>query len=115
KVSGQSHEGANPFDVVVDTYPADTLSGAPKHMAMTLIDRYEGLQRSLYSGALRYMGFNRDFNHAIMIRSLLIKRNVSHYQACAGIVLDSDPEKELQEVNNKIAALRRALEIAEEI
>lgn len=115
KVSGQLHAGANPFDVVGDTYPAGTLSGAPKHMALTLIDRYEGLQRSFYSGALGYMGFNGDFNHAIMIRSFLSKRNVLHYQAGAGIVLDSDPEKELQEVNNKIAALRRALEIAEEI
>ncbi|MFD1769539.1 anthranilate synthase component I family protein [Sphingobacterium suaedae] len=113
KVSGKLHDSANPFDVVGDTFPAGTLSGAPKHMALTLIDRYEGLQRSFYSGALGYMGFNGDFNHAIMIRSFLSKRNVLHYQAGAGIVLDSDPEKELQEVNNKIAALRRALELAE--
>lgn len=115
KVSGQLKNEANPFDVVGDTYPAGTLSGAPKHMALTLIDRYEGQQRSFYSGALGYMGFNGDFNHAIMIRSFLSKRNVLHYQAGAGIVLDSDPESELQEVNNKIAALRRALEIAETI
>src|SRR5690606_33287851 len=113
QVSGKLHPTANPFDVVGDTYPAGTLSGAPKHKALTLIDRYEGLQRSYYSGAIGYMGFNGDFNHAIMIRSFLSKRNVLHYQAGAGIVLDSDPEKELQEVNNKIAALRRALEIAE--
>ena len=113
KVSGKLNEKTNPFDVVGDTYPAGTLSGAPKHMALTLIDRYEGLQRSFYSGALGYMGFNGDFNHAIMIRSFLSKHNVLHYQAGAGIVLDSDPEKELQEVNNKIAALRRALEIAQ--
>lgn len=115
KVTGKLHADANPFDVVGDTYPAGTLSGAPKHMALTLIDRYEGLQRSFYSGALGYMGFNGDFNHAIMIRSFLSKKNVLHYQAGAGIVLDSDPEKELQEVNNKIAALRKALEIAKEI
>lgn len=113
QVSGKLHPTANPFDVVGDTYPAGTLSGAPKHKALTLIDRYEGLQRSYYSGAIGYMGFNGDFNHAIMIRSFLSKRNILHYQAGAGIVLDSDPEKELQEVNNKIAALRRALEIAE--
>lgn len=115
KVTGKLNADANPFDVVGDTYPAGTLSGAPKHMALTLIDRYEGLQRSFYSGALGYMGFNGDFNHAIMIRSFLSKKNVLHYQAGAGIVLDSDPEKELQEVNNKIAALRKALEIAQEI
>lgn len=115
KVSGKLKENTNPFDVVGDTYPAGTLSGAPKHMALTLIDRYEGLQRSFYSGALGYMGFNGDFNHAIMIRSFLSKKNVLHYQAGAGIVLDSDPEKELQEVNNKIAALRRALDLAQNI
>ncbi len=115
KVSGKLHANANPFDVVGDTFPAGTLSGAPKHMALTLIDRYEGLQRSFYSGALGYMGFNGDFNHAIMIRSFLSKQRILHYQAGAGIVLDSDPEKELQEVNNKIAALRKALEIAQEI
>ncbi|MVZ65609.1 anthranilate synthase component I family protein [Sphingobacterium sp. DK4209] len=115
KVSGKLNADANPFDVVGDTFPAGTLSGAPKHMALTLIDRYEGFQRSFYSGAIGYMGFNGDFNHAIMIRSFLSKQNNLHYQAGAGIVLDSDPEKELQEVNNKISALRRALELAETI
>ncbi|ERJ61176.1 anthranilate synthase component I family protein [Sphingobacterium paucimobilis] len=115
KVAGKLKPTTNPFDIVGDTYPAGTLSGAPKHMALTLIDRYEGLQRSFYSGAIGFMGFNGDFNHAIMIRSFLSKKNVLHYQAGAGIVLDSDPEKELQEVNNKIAALRRALEIAQTI
>jgi len=105
----------NSFDVVGDTYPAGTLSGAPKHMAMQLIDRYENQQRSFYSGAIGYMGFNDDFNHAIMIRSFLSKNNVLHYQAGAGIVADSDPEKELNEVDNKIAALRKALELAQEI
>lgn len=113
KVSGKLNPSSNPFDVVGDTFPAGTLSGAPKHKALTLIDRYEGLPRSFYSGAIGFMGFNGDFNHAIMIRSFLSKQNVLHYQAGAGIVLDSDAEKELQEVNNKIAALRRALEIAE--
>ena len=115
KVSGILNPNTNPYDVVGDTYPAGTLSGAPKHMAITLIDRYEGLQRSFYSGAIGFMGFNGDFNHAIMIRSFLSKQNFLHYQAGAGIVLDSDPEKELQEVNNKISALRRALELAETI
>jgi len=115
KVTGQLKKDVNPFDVVGDTYPAGTLSGAPKHMALTLIDRYEGQQRSFYSGAIGYMGFNGDFNHAIMIRSFLSKQNLLHYQAGGGIVLDSDPEMELQEVNNKIAALRKALEIAETI
>lgn len=112
KVSGRLRDDVNPFDVVGDTFPAGTLSGAPKHMALTLIDRYEAFARSFYSGAIGFMGFNGDFNHAIMIRSFLSKSNTLHYQAGAGIVLDSDPEKELQEVNNKISALRRALELA---
>jgi len=115
KVSGKLKPNVNPFDIVADTFPAGTLSGAPKHMALTLIDRYETQQRSFYSGALGFMGFGGDFNHAIMIRSFLSKQNTLHYQAGAGIVLDSDPEKELQEVNNKISALRRALELAEKI
>ncbi|WP_262248921.1 anthranilate synthase component I family protein [Parapedobacter soli] len=115
KVCGTLREGVNSFDVVGDTFPAGTLSGAPKHMAMQLIDRYENFQRSFYSGAIGYMGFNDDFNHAIMIRSFLSRNNTLHYQAGAGIVADSDPEKELQEVNNKIAALRKALELAQEI
>jgi len=115
KVCGTLKEGVNSFDVVGDTFPAGTLSGAPKHMAMQLIDRYENQQRSFYSGAIGYMGFNGDFNHAIMIRSFLSRQNMLHYQAGAGIVSDSDPETERQEVNNKIAALRKALELAQDI
>jgi Anthranilate/para-aminobenzoate synthases component I len=115
KVCGTLKEDVNSFDVVGDTFPAGTLSGAPKHMAIQLIDRYENQQRSFYSGAIGFMGFNGDFNHAIMIRSFLSTNNTLHYQAGAGVVADSDPEKELQEVNNKIAALRKALELAQSI
>lgn len=115
KVTGQLQDSVDPFDVVGDTYPAGTLSGAPKYMAMQLIDKFEGQQRGFYSGAIGFMGFNGDFNHAIMIRSFLSQNNVLHYQAGAGIVADSDPQSELNEVNNKIMALRKALEIAGEI
>jgi len=115
KVSGELKEGANPFDIVGDTFPAGTLSGAPKHMAMQLIDRYEGLQRGFYSGAIGYMGFNGDFNHAIMIRTFLSKQNKLHYQAGGGVVADSSAEGELNEVNNKIAALRKAMKLAEQL
>ncbi len=115
KVSGNLKEGVNPFKIVADTFPAGTLSGAPKYRAMELIDEYEKWKRSFYSGAIGFMGFNGDFNHAIMIRSFLSKSNKLHYQAGAGIVADSDPEKELQEVNHKIAALRNAIKQAEEI
>ncbi|MEO8795738.1 MAG: anthranilate synthase component I family protein [Daejeonella sp.] len=115
KVTGKMQDGVNPFHVVGDTYPAGTLSGAPKYMAMQLIDKYETTARSFYSGAIGFMGFNGDFNHAIVIRSFLSKNNTLHYRAGAGIVADSDPQSELQEVNNKIMALRKAMEMAETI
>ncbi len=115
KVTGQLQNSVDPFDVVGDTYPAGTLSGAPKYMAMQLIDKFEKQKRGFYSGAIGYMGFNGDFNHAIMIRSFMSQNNVLHYQAGAGIVADSDPQSELNEVNNKIMALRKALEMAGEI
>ncbi len=115
KVSGQLKSGVNPFKIVADTFPAGTLSGAPKYRAMELIDKNEKSKRSFYSGAIGFMGFNGDFNHAIMIRSFLSKANKLHYQAGAGIVADSDPVSELNEVNHKIAALRNALKQAEGI
>ncbi|PWG82724.1 anthranilate synthase component I [Pararcticibacter amylolyticus] len=115
KVTGKLQEDANPFFVVGDTFPAGTLSGAPKYKAMQLIDKYENTGRGFYSGAIGYMGFNGDFNHAIMIRSFMSRNNVLHYQAGAGIVADSDPQSELNEVNNKIMALRKAIEMAETI
>ncbi|WP_017260262.1 anthranilate synthase component I family protein [Pedobacter arcticus] len=115
KVSGKLKPGVNPFKIVSDTFPAGTLSGAPKYRAIELIDQYEKTKRSFYSGAIGFMGFNGDFNHAIMIRSFLSKANKLHYQAGAGIVADSDPASELNEVNHKIAALRNALKQAEEI
>jgi len=115
KVSGQIKADVNPFKIVADTFPAGTLSGAPKYRAMELIDDYENIKRSFYSGAIGFMGFNGDFNHAIMIRSFLSKNNKLHYQAGAGIVADSDPQSELNEVNNKIEALRNAIKQAQEI
>lgn len=115
KVSGKIKENINPFKIVADTFPAGTLSGAPKYRAMEIIDENENIKRSFYSGAIGFLGFNGDFNHAIMIRSFLSKNNILHYQAGAGIVADSDPESELNEVNNKIAALRNAILMAQEI
>ncbi len=115
QVSGIMNENAVSFKIVGDTFPAGTLSGAPKYRAMELIDEYERGERGFYSGAIGYMGFDGDFNHAIMIRSFLSYNHTLHYQAGAGIVLDSTPENELKEVNNKIAALRKAMEVAETI
>jgi anthranilate synthase component 1 len=115
KVVGQTHEGTNPLQLVADTFPAGTLSGAPKHMAMSIINDLENCNRSIYGGAIGFMGFNGDFNHAIAIRTFLAKNNSLFYQAGMGVVAKSDVESELQEVNNKLAALRSALVAAEQI
>ena len=115
KVTGKLSRGNHPFDIVASTFPAGTLSGAPKHMAMQLIDQLETIQRGYYGGAIGFMGFNGDFNHAIMIRSFLSKDNTLFYHAGAGIVAKSDPQNELQEVYNKLAALETALEMANEL
>ena len=114
KVTGKLREEVSPLQLVADTFPAGTLSGAPKHKAMQLIDKYENTSRSYYGGAIGYLGFNNDFNHAIMIRSFLSMNNTLIYQAGAGIESKSSPESELKEVNNKLMALRRAMELAEQ-
>lgn len=114
-VTGRLNDKASTFKIVADTFPAGTLSGAPKHMAMQLIDRYENGSRGFYGGCIGYMGFNGDFNHAIMIRSFLSKNNKLFYQAGAGVVESSVEENELNEVNNKLAALKSALKMAEEL
>ncbi|MFT4665609.1 MAG: anthranilate synthase component 1 [Polaribacter sp.] len=112
KVTGNLTEKSNPVQIVSDTFPAGTLSGAPKHRAMQLIDKYEKERRSFYGGAIGFLGFNGDYNHAIIIRSLLSKNNELHYQAGAGVVVKSDEQKELEEINNKIAAVRKAIKLA---
>lgn len=109
KVSCNLEKNTSTVRIVADTFPAGTLSGAPKHMAMKLIDRLEPTWRGYYGGAIGFMGFGGDFNHAIMIRSFFSHRNKLYYQAGAGIVAKSNPESELQEVNNKLEALRKAL------
>jgi anthranilate synthase component I len=101
--------------MAADTFPAGTLSGAPKHMAMKLINEYENVNRGFYGGAIGFLGFNESFNHAIMIRTFLSKGNKLTYQAGAGVVSKSNSESELQEVNNKLEALRKAVVLAEQI
>jgi len=115
EVIGNVKEGTNPFLLLAKTFPAGTLSGAPKFKAMKLIDEYEPTSRSYYGGALGFMGFDGSCNHAIMIRTFLSKNNTLTYQAGAGIVAASNPESELQEVNNKLGALKKAISIAEKI
>lgn len=115
KVQGKLPKGTNPVTVFGDTFPAGTLSGAPKYKAIELITKYENTQRSFYGGALGYISFGGELNKAIVIRSFLSKNNVLYYQAGAGIVAASNEDSELQEVNNKLGALKRALVDAEKI
>ena len=115
KVTGKVHQNTPTIQVVADTFPAGTLSGAPKHMAMQLIERYETTSRGFYGGAIGFMDFNGNYNHAIMIRTFLSKDHQLHWQAGAGLVSKSNPEHELQEVYNKLGALTTAIEMAKNI
>jgi anthranilate synthase component 1 len=115
EVTGKVRKDQNPFELLAKTFPAGTLSGAPKFKAMEIIDSYEPTARSYYGGGIGFMGFDGSCNHAIMIRTFLSRNNELVYQAGAGVVAASVPENELQEVNNKLNALKKAIEIAEEI
>jgi len=115
KVAGKKHKDTSTMQVVADTFPAGTLSGAPKHRAMQLIEKYEKTSRAFYGGAIGFMDFDGNFNHAIMIRTFLSKNHELHWQAGAGLVSKSNPEDELQEVYNKLGALTNALITAERI
>lgn len=115
KVTGKVHKGTPTMQVVADTFPAGTLSGAPKHNAMQLIEKYEKTSRAFYGGAIGFMDFNGNYNHAIMIRTFLSKNHELHWQAGAGIVSKSNPDNELQEVYNKLGALTKAIELAKDI
>ncbi|MEO6329763.1 MAG: anthranilate synthase component I family protein [Ginsengibacter sp.] len=115
EVTGKVKSGTNPFEVLATTFPAGTLSGAPKFRAMQLINEYEPTARSYYGGCIGFMGFNGSCIHAIMIRTFLSRNNTLIYQAGAGIVAVSNPETELQEVNNKLNALKSAIALAQNI
>lgn len=115
KVTARKNKETSTLQMVADTFPAGTLSGAPKYKAMELIEQYESVNRDFYGGAIGFMDFNGNFNHAIIIRSFLSKNHHLSYQAGAGIVSQSKEEDELQEVYNKLGALKKALEIAEKI
>jgi anthranilate synthase component 1 len=115
EVTGKVREGSNVFELLAKTFPAGTLSGAPKFKAMELIDAYEPSARSYYGGAIGFAGFDGSCNHAIMIRTFLSRNNTLTCQAGAGVVVASKPESELQEVNNKLGALKKAIEFAETI
>jgi anthranilate synthase component 1 len=111
-VSGQLNKPSEVVDMMMATFPAGTLSGAPKYKAMELIDKYENQNRGYYGGAIGFIDLQFNLNHAIMIRTFLSKNNTLFYQAGAGIVSGSKEESELQEVNNKLGALKKAINLA---
>lgn len=115
KVTGEMKSDASFMDIVAETFPAGTLSGAPKIRAMEIIEENENTPRGFYGGAVGFMDFNGNFNHAIMIRSFMSKNSMLKFQAGAGIVAQSKPENELQEVFNKIGALEHAIKEAERL
>ncbi|MBR5061136.1 MAG: anthranilate synthase component I family protein [Prevotella sp.] len=115
RVSGELDNGADPIKAFIDTFPAGTLSGAPKVRAMQLISEYEPHNRGAYGGCIGYIGLNGNLNQAITIRTFVSRNGELWFQAGGGIVAKSDEEYELQEVNNKLGALRRAIMMAEDM
>ncbi len=115
RVSGELDEGADPIKAFIDTFPAGTLSGAPKVRAMQLISEYEPHNRGAYGGCIGYIGLDGSLNQAITIRTFVSRNGELWFQAGGGIVAKSDEEYELQEVNNKLGALRRAILMAEDM
>jgi anthranilate synthase component 1 len=112
-VQGELENNRDAFDLVRATFPAGTLSGAPKVRAMQIIDELEPVRREIYGGAVGYFSFSGNMDLAITIRTLVIKDGMVHLQAGGGVVADSDPAAEWQETVNKAMAARRAIEIAE--
>ena len=115
RVSGELDDGADPVKAFMDTFPAGTLSGAPKVRAMQIISELEPHCRGAYGGCVGYIGLSGELNQAITIRTFVSRNGELWMQAGGGIVAASDEERELQEVNNKLGALRKAVEMAERI
>lgn len=113
RVSGTLDDGTSPIKAFIDTFPAGTLSGAPKVRAMQLISELEPHNRGAYGGCIGFIGLNDSLNQAITIRTFVSRNGVLWFQAGGGIVAKSDEEYELQEVNNKLGALKKAIQIAE--
>lgn len=115
RVSGELDEKADPIKTFIDTFPAGTLSGAPKVRAMQLISEYEPHNRGAYGGCIGFIGLNGNLNQAITIRTFVSRNGELWFQAGGGIVAKSNEDYELQEVNNKLGALRRAILLAEDM
>lgn len=115
RVSGTLDKETDPIKTFIDTFPAGTLSGAPKVKAMQLISEIEPHNRGAYGGCIGFIGLNGDLNQAITIRTFVSRNNELWFQAGGGIVAKSDENNELQEVNNKLGALKKAILLAEKI
>lgn len=115
RVTGRLLPEHDALAVAASTFPAGTLSGAPKHEAMKIINRLESMARGFYGGAIGLLDWSGNFNHAIIIRSFLSIDNTLYYRAGAGVVAQSVPESEMLEVGNKLGALRRAMKLAEQL
>jgi len=115
RVSGELDAGADPVKSFIDTFPAGTLSGAPKVRAMQIISELEPHNRGAYGGCVGSISFDGSLNQAITIRSFVSRGGELWFQAGGGIVAASDPDYELQEVNNKLGALRKAIALASEL
>ena len=113
RVSGELDEGTDYIKAFIDTFPAGTLSGAPKVRAMQLISEYEPHNRGAYGGCLGFIGFEGQLNQAITIRSFVSRNGELWFQAGSGIVAKSNDEYELTEVNSKLGALKKAIIMAE--
>ncbi len=112
-VQGRLRDGKNSFDVMRASFPAGTVSGAPKIRAMEIIDELENLRRGPYAGAVGYFSFTGNLDSCITIRTILIKGDKAYVQAGAGIVADSVPEREYEETLNKARGMLRAIAMAE--
>lgn len=115
KVTAELDADCNSMKVFADSFPAGTLSGAPKFKAMQLLNEHENQNRGIYGGAIGYVGFNGDINMAIAIRTFVSKEDTLFFQAGAGVVSKSNEELELEEVNHKLGALRKAIDLAQNI
>jgi anthranilate synthase component 1 len=113
-VSGELHPDKDAFDLLRATFPAGTVSGAPKVRAMEIIEELEGSRRGPYAGAVGYVGFDGNLDTCITIRTILIRGDRAYLQAGAGIVADSDPSREWQETLHKASALSTAIRMAEQ-
>ena len=115
RVSGTLNEKANPIQAFVDTFPAGTLSGAPKVRAMQIISELEPHNRGAYGGCIGFIGLNGDLNQAIVIRSFVSRNQELWFQAGSGVVAKSNDQYELEECNNKLGALVKAIKMAEQL